>query len=73
MSSVTPKSLLLDGLVLATGIVVSSTVVAIIDNAFPKHKNDVLVKIASAGTLVFCTALAARTVLRESETRRTRK
>lgn len=65
--AITAQSLILDGLVLATGIVVSSTVINLLDTVAMKHKNNPIVKVIGAGVLVIGTTVVARVVLREVE------
>jgi hypothetical protein len=65
--AITAQSLILDGLVLATGIVVSSTVISLLDTVAMGHKNNPIVKVIGAGVLVIGTAVVAGVVLREGE------
>ena len=61
---ITAQSLILDGLVIASGIVVSGAVLSVVDTATGRHKHNPVARLIVAGVIVAGTAYAAKTILK---------
>ena len=68
--SITTKSILLNGLLIATGSVLSDAILSNVDTIFPTRKSKNMVKIVVAGILVVGTVAISQTLLRDERVER---